>query len=333
MNIQTETLESLIRRYVLLGKRSRKGYEIVKCAKCSDYKDRGGFKFEGESVHYQCFNCGTSTGYNPEVTRHEISDKFKAVLLAFGIPEQEIDRCISYNFFRGKPDPKPVDTGSKTVVTIPTKEVPLPTSSVLVSSGSTPWCELAENYLANRSLSSKEFDYYVTSETSYVGRLLIPYFFRGKIVYWQGRSLDDEVISPRYKNPTVDKDNIFFNMDELYRYTDEPMFVTEGPLDALSIGRNAVALAGSTLTDFKLQELKRVAKKRRVIFVLDKNSNGKKLGLQVLEHDFYVSIFPNNIEDSNDALKELGRIWINSFLISNAKTKLDGKISVELLCK
>jgi DNA primase len=122
-------------------------------------------------------------------------------------------------------------------------------------------------------------------------------------------------------------------MDELYRYTDEPMFVTEGPLDALSIGRNAVALAGSTLTDFKLQELKRVAKKRRVIFVLDKNSNGKKLGLQVLEHDFYVSIFPNNIEDSNDALKELGRIWINSFLISNAKTKLDGKISVELLCK
>jgi hypothetical protein len=331
----TETLETLIRRYVFLGKRSRKGYEVVKCAKCNDYKERGGFKFEGETVHYQCFNCGLSTGYDPSLARHSISEKFKSVLLSFGIPEQDIDRTISFNFFRNKPEEDKTEKKERTV-TIPTTEVPLPTGSVLVSSQSSPWCEIAENYLKSRSLSSKDFNFYVTDETSYVGRILIPYYFREKIVYWQGRSMDDELISPRYKNPSVDKDNIFFNMDELYRYTEDPLFVTEGPLDAISVGRNAIALTGSTLSEFRLTELRKVARRRRVIFVLDKNLNGKKLGLQILseseEHKFYVTCFPDNIDDSNDALQELGRLWMISHLTSTACKGFAGKVMIELNC-
>jgi 5S rRNA maturation endonuclease (ribonuclease M5) len=256
-------------------------------------------------------------------------------LLSFGIPEEDINRSVSFNFFKGKPEESKTEKKERTV-SIPTTEIPLPHGSVLVSSGDSPWCEIAENYLKSRALSSKDFNFYVTDETSYVGRLLIPYYFREKIVYWQGRSMDDEVISPRYKNPAVDKDNIFFNMDELYRYTDEPLIVTEGPLDAVSVGRNAIALTGSTLSDFRLAELRKIARRRRVIFVLDKNSNGKKLGLQILseseEHMFYVTTFPANIEDSNDALQKLGRLWIVSHLTSTACKGFAGKVMIELNC-
>jgi 5S rRNA maturation endonuclease (ribonuclease M5) len=334
--IITESLESLIRRHVILGKKSRKGYEVVKCACCNDYKVRGGFKFEGDSVHYQCFNCSVSEGYSPSSGFVGISDKFKKVLLDFCIPLEEIQRCVNANYFKkneltkGKTDKK--------IISVPRVEAPFPDGSVLVSSKANEWCELAESYLNSRCISSKDYNFYVSNDSVYCGRVIIPYFFREKVIFWQARSLDDKLISPRYLNPHVDKDNVFFNMDELYRNTTEPLIVTEGPLDAISIGRNAVALTGSVLSEFKLNELKKVAARRKVIFVLDKNLNGKKLGLKVLEestdkHKFYITVLPDNIDDSNDALKQLGRLWLIAHITSTAITGFSAKVTVELKCK
>ena len=146
--------------------------------------------------------------------------------------------------------------------------------------------------------------------------------------------MDDEEISPRYKNPSVEKNNIFFNMDELYRYTDEPLFVTEGPLDALSIGKNAIAILGSSLSEFKIQELLKVADKRKVIFVIDKNLNGKKLGNEILnmEPKMYVATFPDNVDDANDALQKYGKLWLISHLMTNSASGFAGKLMLELNC-
>ena len=332
----TETLESLIRRYVILGKKSPKGYEVVKCASCNDYKTRGGFKFEGNSVHYQCFNCSTSTGYDPILTPYSIGDKFKDILLAFGIPEAEIDTVISYNFFKPKSEQVKVEKPKRTGLELPSTEHPLPHRSVKVTSDESPWCEVAKHYILSRSLKLTDFDFYVSDETAYAGRLLIPYIFRDKVIYWQGRSMDDDIISPRYKNPSVEKENIFFNMDELYRFTDEPLFVVEGPLDAISIGKNAIALAGSALTEFKQKELLKIATRRRVIFVIDKNLPGYKLGNQILkdgqDKEVYVTCFPDNIEDANDALQKLGRLWMASHLSSTASKGFAGRLLLELHC-
>jgi hypothetical protein len=206
-----ENLEDLIKRHIILGKRSPKGYETVKCAKCNDYQARGGFKFENGSVFYSCFNCSTKGVYEAGST--QLGKPLREVLEAFGIPKDELAKCTASAFFKPKVDSV---ESEKKFVGFPTLEVPLPTSSVKVSSRSSPWCEVAEEYLKNRALSSTDYEFYVTDETAYLGRLLIPYWFRGKIIYWQGRSMDIS-IAPRYKNPIVEKDNIFFNMDEIYR--------------------------------------------------------------------------------------------------------------------
>src|ERR1035437_8400800 len=327
-------IENNIRSHIILGKKSPKGYEIVTCTVCNDYKERGGFKFEGDDVHYACFNCGCSTGYIALKNKHFLPNKFKEVLTSFGVPIDEAVRIISLNFFKDKTEV--VKESKPTGLELPVKEILLPRGSMLVSSNNSVWCEVAELYLNARSMKSSDFAYFVTEETSYAVRLLIPYDFRNKIIYWQGRSMDDEAISPRYKNPSVEKNNIFFNMDELYRYTNEPLFVTEGPIDALSIGRNAVALLGSTLSDFKRIELRKAAKNRRVIFVIDKNLNGKKLGMDILKdgegQEWYVTIFPDNIEDANDALQKLGRLWLASHLSSTAGKGFHGKLMLELNC-
>lgn len=328
-------LQLLIEKYVILGSPNLKGWMKVKCQLCHDYQERGAFNFLNNTVLYNCFNCGEKVKHDN--SSRKISDKVKNVLTSFGIPEDEIKKVIGLQFFKSKDEIieniNP-DGTKKPVVEFPNKECKLPDGSISVTSNESPWCEVARLYLRSRGFDPFEHPYYVTENKTYEGRVIIPYEFRGKIIYWQGRSLDSS-IEPRYKNPIVEKDNIFFNMDEIYRYTNEPLFVTEGPLDARSIGRNAVATLGSSLSEFHFRELKKAAIKRKVIFVIDKNKNGFKLGSTVLENEdleWYVAVFPDNIEDANDALIELGRLFMATHLVTTAAKGFQGKLLLKMKC-
>lgn len=313
--IQREDLEHLIRRHVVLGKRSAKGYESVKCASCNDYKYRGGFKFEGGSVIYKCFNCGVKGVYDGG---EELSARMRDILLAFGVPRDEFEASVNAKFYQEKLSG--LSTPIKKKTGMPIVEVPLPERSFVCTDIKSPWCDVGREYLHLRGLSYIADHMFVSEDPKYLGRIIIPCFFRDRIIYWQARAMDDSV-GERYKNPLVSTDNVFFNMDELYRYTDEPLFVTEGFFDAASIGRLAVALAGSNLTEFKLDELKKAASRRKVIFVIDKDLNGFNLGMRVLAagvSNFYVACFPDNIDDANTALQRLGKLWMLNHLGSTA---------------
>lgn len=256
------------------------------------------------------------------------------ILIAFGIPGSEIEKCVSLSFFNKRGTVTSTHPTKKNLE-LPTTEAALPTLSVLITTDDSPWCEVAREYLESRGISPSGTPFYVSDNEKWTGRVIIPYIFREKIVYWQARSMD-ESITPRYKNPSVEKENLFFNMDEIYRYTDEPLFVTEGPLDALSIGQNAVALLGSTLSEFREQELKKVASRRKVIFVIDKNLNGYKLGQRILIHEnleWYVTCFPDNVDDSNDALKLYGRLWMIKHITATALKGFAGRTLLEVRCK
>lgn len=326
--VSNEDLETIIRRHVFLGKKSPQGYEIIKCNSCNDYKERAGFKFESGVIQYHCFNCSIHAVYDANINRRKLSVKMNSVLNSFGIPETEIQKSLFFNTkIYEKLKPQDIKTS------LPTQEIKLPEGSVLVNTDDSVWCEVAREYLKIRNIDSSKF--YVTDHDSYAGRLIIPYYFKGKLIYWQGRALD-ESIEPRYKNPTVEKDNIFFNMDEVYRYTNEPLFVTEGATDSLSIGNNAVSILGSTLTEFRFRELRKAASHRKVIFVIDKNKPGYKLGLKVLQEEgieWYINVFPKNIEDSNDALNKTNRLWMVTHLTSTAVKGFQGKLLLEMRCK
>jgi hypothetical protein len=329
--VVSEDLESIIRRYIILGKVSPQGFETVKCAKCNDYKTRGGFKFEAGGFGYSCFNCGAKARYDPE--KRNLSAAMREILISFGVPDSEIERCVSLSFFKEKKIATSADPVKKHLE-LPTTEAPLPALSVLITTDDSPWCEVAREYLKSRGISSNDTPFYVSDNEKWVGRVIIPYIFREKIIYWQARSMD-ELITPRYKNPSVEKENIFFNMDEIYRYTDEPLFVTEGPLDALSIGKNAVALLGSTLSEFRERELKKVASRRKVIFVIDKNLNGYKLGQKILKQEslqWYIACFPDNVDDSNHALQMYGQLWMVNHITTTAVKGFSGRTLLEVRC-
>ena len=98
----SKTIETLIREKVLLGKVSNTGYHTLKCPCCSDYKARGGFKFEHSIIYYACFNCGLKPMYEENVGK--MSKKFIEVLNALDIKDSEIDEIFNLAFFKKKVD-------------------------------------------------------------------------------------------------------------------------------------------------------------------------------------------------------------------------------------
>lgn len=335
------TLEDLIKSYIILGKKSPKGYEIVKCVVCNDYKMRGGFKFENESIHYNCFNCHASFKYNP---KFKLNEDFKSALINFGIPEKILDEFILKNNFNRLSLENISNTNNtvldKKIKKIPLMEVNLPPNSKKLLECDSIWKEVGIEYLKSRKLNPREYTYYISSHKDYLARLIIPYYFRNKLIYWQARALDDS-LKERYKNIQGEKDNIFFNFDEIYRYTNDPLFVTEGCLDALSIGTQAVATLGSSLSDFQENELIKASKHRKIIFIIDKDENSKikngaKLAKKILNKNidnWYITCFPDNIEDSNDALCKLGKLWLNYYLITSCVNGIEAQMLIKLKCE
>lgn len=327
-----DDLEALIRQHVILGKPSRKGYHAVKCQVCNDHRERGGFKFENGGVHFACFNCSCSASFKGGSSY--LSKDMERVLAAFSIPYESFKDGLSANAFlrrkaelEGKILPQGKTTEQKKLA-FP-EEISLPKNSVLITE-SEDWGVVAQEYLKLRKLDQEQTPFFVSTTEAYLGRLIIPYYFRGKLIYWQGRAMDD-TIKPRYKNPYVDKSNVFYNMDEVYRYTTDPLFVAEGSIDALSVGKNGVALLGSDLTEFQLDALKKI-KNRRIIFLIDKNQNGFKLAQRALANGWEVVCFPGDISDANDALKQLGKLWLLNHLVSSARGGFAGKLMVKMMC-
>lgn len=320
-------LESLIRRYVKLGKRSPKGFEACRCPICSDYKERGGFIMRADTIGWHCFNCGYDTKFDASVYKTP-SEKFKRLLLAFGVPEDELSLVIGKSFIERR-DQAPTGQQPRPTWTPPKAIDPPPGVPMSIMSDASPWCEIARDYLRERGLDPAAYPYMVTE--SLPGRVIIPYTHRDRLIYWQGRALTD-AIQPRYYNPPVsDKEKLLFNYDEL---TDgaNVLYVTEGALDALSIGP-ATAMSDSHVSEWKLAELRKAASRgRRIVFVVDKNKVGADLGRAALKEGWSVVVLPDGVDDANQGLRRFGRLWLLNYLASNAVDGVAGEVLLRMKC-
>jgi hypothetical protein len=314
-------IEQLIRENVSFSRKAATGFEQLKCACCNDYKIRAGFKFENEKIRYHCFNCSTEESYN-EQSRF-MSDEFRAILNSFHMDDKQIDDILARKFFSTK---SLVKAGEK-----PKSQFILPQAIALPKNcypiNEEPngfWLLVAEEYLALRSLNKDSYSWYLSSEKKLRSFIIVPYFRQNQIIYWQARNMDLDSKN-RYDNPPLSRNNIMFNFDEIFRYTKEPLFVTEGIFDAISIGQNAIALAGSTLNPFKIEMLKRV-RDREIIFVIDKDPPGKKLGESVVKAGWTITFLEGEISDANEALQKMGKIWMLNNLLQNKKTNFNAMV-------
>ena len=120
--------------------------------------------------------------------------------------------------------------------------------------------QLAWKYLWDRKLfnteDAEDEPFYFATDGDYKNRIIIPFKKpNGKIYFFQARALFDEF--PKYLNP----DSIQVRASTvLYPFkSDEPVYLCEGPLDAISLqnaGINATATMGSSPSRTQIETIK-----------------------------------------------------------------------------
>jgi hypothetical protein len=166
-------------------------------------------------------------------------------------------------------------------------------------------------YLVDRKIDPWAYPFYWANKTGFNNRLIIPFLYKGEIVGWTARAINDA--KPKYLSEQ--QPGYVFNLD---RQHDDREFVIccEGPFDALSI--DACALLGAEIKDSQNWLLKQLGKE--LILVPDKDHEGPRTVEQAIEYGWSVSMpdWPEGVKDVNDAVVKIGKL-ATLWLIVQAK--------------
>jgi hypothetical protein len=275
-----------------------------------DTRQRGGITV-GEGVSYHCFNCGFKASWAPG---RVISDKMKHLLRWLNVPDDVITKCV-FEGMRLREFGPEAETRSLLPNFI---DVKLPRSTKPISEYIQQ--EFIPNelvpiieYIHSRGLTHDAYNFQWCEEAGFNDRLIIPFYYKGRLVGWTGRKVRDG--KPKYLSEQ--QPGYVFNLDS---QTADRKFViiVEGPLDAISI--DAVALTGSEIN--KAQHALINLLHRQVIVVPDRDQAGAKLIDQAIEFGWSVSMpnWPDGVKDVNDAVIKHGRLYALWKIVNSAES-------------
>lgn len=334
-----QSVENVIRQYVPLSSRAtQRGWFTVKCQLCHDYKKRGGFKFNGEAVTYNCFNCAHAAVFDSN-THRQIPHKMLTVFDAYGIPQSDFNEILFDKFKEGA---KQVSSDDANKVSIRFNDLILPDYFIPLDTNSKDiWHQVAASYLEIKRgidptsypflMLDKNMDVPTIEKANWKGRLLIPYFRHNKVIFYQGRDLMEDSGREKYLSPSEGRDSALYGFDELYRHTTDPLYVHEGTFDAMSIG-NSIATFSNKLTEQQIELLNRC--QRQKIIIPDRYGNGHILANQAIREDWSVSI-PDvgGCKDVNEAVNKYGKLYVMKSIIENTCSGFTAETKVAMLCQ
>ena len=169
-------------------------------------------------------------------------------------------------------------------------------------------------YMAARNLNIDDTDYYWSPSLGYRDRLIIPFYYEGRVVGWTARSILPDK-KPKYL--TEVQPGFVYGLDD-QRPNKVFAIVCEGQIDAIHV--EGCALGGSEISDQQAMMLNRLNKD--IIVVPDRDKAGSKLVERAIELGWSVSM-PNWSEDVNDigdAVARYGRLFAIYSIVSAAES-------------
>ena len=292
-----------------------------------DTRQRGGLIANAdEGVSFHCFNCGFKTSWR---NGRNLSFKMKKFMRWLNVPDDTITK-LALQVLQTKTD----STGHKTFITLPkfvSKELPPKSKPIhewadykaLEPGGIDKDLFKVLEYIAARKLNLTDYDFYWTPEAGYRDRLIIPFYYREKVVGYTAR----KVVESKVKYLSEQQPGYVFNIDE---QTDDRKYVVavEGPIDAIAI--DGVALLGSEIKEQQTALLNSLGK--HVIVVPDRDEAGQKLVYDAMEAGWSVSMpdWSQDIGDANDAVRKYGRLHTLYSIVKNAE---ESQLKIKLRMK
>lgn len=286
-----------------------------------DERKRGGIIFS-QGVAFHCFNCKFTAYWEPG---RQIGEKFKTLCTWLGANQEDIkqlvfealktesieyqqEHYVAKPFFEDKPLPK----GS------------LPLSEwVNMIDGETQEQDFVNvlHYLIGRGYDDPfKHNFYWSPEAGYNDRVIIPFYYDGRIVGNTARKINKG--KPKYLSDHPSQ--FVFNVDaqkEESRY----IFVVEGPFDALAI--DGVALLTNDIADQQARIIDNLDKE--VIVIPDQDKPGLALIDKAVHYNWSVA-FPNwqdDVKDCADAVQRYGKLFV---IVDAIKTAQSGEIRLEM---
>lgn len=280
----------------------------------ADTRGRGGLISEGEVISYHCFNCGYKASWQPG---RNLSYKFKKLLEWLNAPDDVITR-LALDVIRIN---EGVEVQSLKIELPEFSTVQLPEDAVRIRDipdynehciGFNSFLSVIE-YMAKRNLNLDDTDYYWSPKLAYRDRLIVPFYYEGRIVGYTARSVNNNKV----KYLTDSQPGFVFNLDE---QREQKVFtlVCEGPVDALHI--EGCALLGSEINDQQALLLNRLNKDK--IVIPDRDRAGSKLVEQAIELGWGVSMpdWDPTFNDISDCVEKHGRLYTLYSIVSAAET-------------
>lgn len=314
------TLTEIIHEHVDLSKQSPSGWYTLKCPVCNDYKKRGGFKFENNIVSYNCFNCSTVAVYTEGSGK--FSTQMKNVLSSFNITTELLGELMLDGL-----KTKKITITKKSDVLYPAF-IALPDHFYKLNELDNVYNQLAVEYLQSRCIDANKYQFYLSDDKLWKGRIIIPFYWRHNIIYYQGRNLLNNG-KQKYLNSPTSRDSVLFNMDML---NNEVVYIMEGVFDALSV--DGVAVTGNRFTQQQINILNRSTCEK--IYIPDKFGgdidksvdNAISAGCKISLPDI------GRCKDINEAVCQYGKLYVLKTIKDNIISNNDlVKIKLKLYTK
>jgi hypothetical protein len=287
----------------------------------ADTRGRGGLISNPDGgVSYHCFNCGFKASWQPG---RNFSHKLRKLLQWIGAPDDIINK-VALEVMR---ENEGVEAKTR-IAQLPTfNTVPLPDTARKLQDWA-DYCALEPGgvdknlmkifeYMKERNLYIDDTNYYWTPDLGYRDRLIIPFYYEGRVVGWTGRSvLPDK--KPKYL--TEVQPGYVYGIDE-QRHNKVFAIVCEGQLDAIHV--EGCALGGSEISEQQAMILNRL--QRQIIVCPDRDKAGSKLVEQAIELGYSVSLpdWADGINDIGDSVARYGRLYtLHSIAVSAEESPL-----------
>jgi hypothetical protein len=325
MNILS--LEDIVRRYINLPSHaSGTGWYPILCKVCNDSGKKGaraGFKFDNNKVCYHCFNCGHATVYDSD-SQKNMPEKMQTVLKDFNVPEDEWKQVLLTGLANRD---KGIISGSNPSlnslqINIEPTAISLPEHFYLLADASPndKWAQLASAYLEHeRSVDPNSYPFMLARKQDnpelnhWFKRIIIPIFKDQDPIFYIGRDLSGKQ-QRKYLSPSYSKDKILYGFSELFRQTEEPLYIVEGWFDAFVI--NGVAILGNEISE--VQSIWLNKSRRNKIYIPDRIGDGWVAGEKALKLGWQIST-PDiaNCKDINEAVTKYGRMFVMKSIADN----------------
>jgi len=328
--------QSVLQLLPIRRKSTQSGWISFNAVCCShngetpDRKGRGGIKTNDGAVSYHCFNCGYTASFVPG--RH-LSFKFRKLLAWLGADDLTI-RHLVIDAVRLKELVAPEQLEETPQEEIKFDQRELPDGSTSLTSWMTRMIQddhclipsqltRGVEYLASRSIDTARYEFYFTDSKSYNyhRRIIIPYYYEGKMVGNSARALDDGVKPKYWSNHPAD---YVFNLDKQHKDS-KFVVVVEGPFDAMAV--DGVSIQGSEISDTQAELIDRL--QREVIVVPDTDSAGRKLVDRAIELGWTVSypVWQETCKDLNEAVVKYGKLFVLKSILEARETS---RLKIEL---